>query len=186
MTEPDSDLTNTKPESRVENRPRRAAVRVTVVTPLITVCGAIASCIRMERPNPYHKASCADVREEMKRMKDEPVEPDRPALVLSGNRSPAGSAFMLNRSIVSLAGDRKGVICVRGQRVATVNEAEILDALLKECKAFQSKVQSGEARLGEKKVDIVPPDPEGELGSGWEKMAAKRIAGQADLTIGQS
>ncbi|MFG0306324.1 MAG: flavodoxin-dependent (E)-4-hydroxy-3-methylbut-2-enyl-diphosphate synthase [Phycisphaerales bacterium JB040] len=88
--------------------------------------------------------------------------------------------------VAVFAGDRKGIIYVQGQRVATVNETEILDALLKECKAFQSKVQSGEARLGEKKVDIVPPDPEGELGSGWEKMAAKRIAGQADLTIGQS
>ena len=34
-------------------------------------------------------------------------------------------------------------------------------------------LRDGEAKLGEKKVDIVPPDPEGELGSGWEKMAAK-------------
>jgi (E)-4-hydroxy-3-methylbut-2-enyl-diphosphate synthase len=39
-----------------------------------------------------------------------------------------------------------------------------------------------------RKVDIVPPDPEGELGSGWEKMAAERIAsgvqGGTDLTVG--
>jgi hypothetical protein len=40
---------------------------------------------------------------------------------------------------------------------------------------FQDKVKKGEAKLGEKKVDIVPPDPLGNLGSGWEKMAAERI-----------
>ena len=28
----------------------------------------------------------------------------------------------------------------------------------------------GEAKLGEKKVDVIPPDPLGELGSGWEKI----------------
>ena len=27
-----------------------------------------------------------------------------------------------------------------------------------------------EAKLGEKKVDVIPPDPLGELGSGWEKI----------------
>ena len=88
--------------------------------------------------------------------------------------------------VAVFAGDRKGIIYVQGEKVATVSEADILDSLLTECKAFQSRVLSGEAKLGEKKVDIVPPDPEGELGSGWEKMAAKRISGQADLTIGQS
>jgi hypothetical protein len=31
-------------------------------------------------------------------------------------------------------------------------------------------VVRGEAKLGEKKVDILPPDPIGELGSGWEKI----------------
>jgi (E)-4-hydroxy-3-methylbut-2-enyl-diphosphate synthase len=38
-------------------------------------------------------------------------------------------------------------------------------------------VKRGEARLGEKAVSIVPPDPIGELGSGWEKMAAEKRAG---------
>jgi len=47
-------------------------------------------------------------------------------------------------------------------------------------------VRSGEAKLGEKVVDIVPPDPEGELGSGWEKMAAQRMSGATDLTINKS
>jgi (E)-4-hydroxy-3-methylbut-2-enyl-diphosphate synthase len=72
--------------------------------------------------------------------------------------------------IAIFAGDRRGIIYVQGEKVANVPEEEILDALLKECHAFQLKVQRGEARLGEKKVDILPPDPIGELGSGWEKI----------------
>lgn len=77
--------------------------------------------------------------------------------------------------VAVFAGDRKGIIYVQGERVATVPEAEILESLLRECLAFQERVERGEAKLGEKKVDIVPPDPEGELGSGWEKMAAARL-----------
>jgi (E)-4-hydroxy-3-methylbut-2-enyl-diphosphate synthase len=84
--------------------------------------------------------------------------------------------------VAVFAGDRKGIIYVQGEKVATVGEDEILDRLLQECAAFQDKVRSGEAKLGEKKVDIVPPDPEGELGSGWEKMAAQRM-GHTPLTI---
>ena len=49
-----------------------------------------------------------------------------------------------------------------------------LPALLKECREFQSKIERGEAKLGEKKVDILPPDPIGELGSGWEKIQKER------------
>ncbi|MEM1329293.1 MAG: flavodoxin-dependent (E)-4-hydroxy-3-methylbut-2-enyl-diphosphate synthase [Planctomycetota bacterium] len=79
--------------------------------------------------------------------------------------------------VAVFAGDRRGIIYVQGEKVANVNEEEILDRLLEECRAFQERVRNGEAKLGEKKVDIVPPDPEGELGSGWEKMAAERIAG---------
>ncbi|MFK7883081.1 MAG: flavodoxin-dependent (E)-4-hydroxy-3-methylbut-2-enyl-diphosphate synthase [Phycisphaerales bacterium] len=88
--------------------------------------------------------------------------------------------------VAVFAGDRKGIIYVQGERVATVGEEEILDRLLDECKAFQVRVESGEVKLGEKKVDIVPPDPEGELGSGWEKMAAERIKGGTNLTIGKT
>jgi (E)-4-hydroxy-3-methylbut-2-enyl-diphosphate synthase len=87
--------------------------------------------------------------------------------------------------VAVFAGDRKGIIYVQGEKVATVGEDEILDRLLSECKAFQERVLSGEAKLGEKRVDIVPPDPEGELGSGWEKMAASRM-GHTPLTINES
>ncbi len=84
--------------------------------------------------------------------------------------------------VAVFAGDRKGIIYVQGEKVATVGEEEILDRLLEECKAFQARVRAGEVKLGEKKVDIVPPDPEGALGSGWEKMAAQRM-GHTALTI---
>src|SRR5258705_6280483 len=76
--------------------------------------------------------------------------------------------------IAIFAGDRRGIIYVQGQRVANVPEEEILVALLKECREFQAKVQKGEAKLGEKKVDILPPDPIGELGSGWEKIQREK------------
>ena len=55
-------------------------------------------------------------------------------------------------------------------------------------------MQRGEAKLGEKKVDILPPDPIGELGSGFDKIAAGNVdrvpAGPAEkltpLTISRS
>jgi len=76
--------------------------------------------------------------------------------------------------IAIFAGDRRGIIYVQGEKVANVPEDDILEALLKECRAFQSKIERGEARLGEKKVDILPPDPIGELGSGWEKIQKEK------------
>jgi (E)-4-hydroxy-3-methylbut-2-enyl-diphosphate synthase len=71
--------------------------------------------------------------------------------------------------VAIFAGDRRGIIYVQGEKVANVPEEQILDALLAECRKFQGEVRAGRARLGEKKVDILPPDPIGELGSGWAK-----------------
>jgi (E)-4-hydroxy-3-methylbut-2-enyl-diphosphate synthase len=78
--------------------------------------------------------------------------------------------------IAIFAGDRRGIIYVQGEKVANVPEENILEALLKECREFQSKVERGEAKLGEKKVDVLPPDPLGELGSGWEKIQKEKGA----------
>ena len=74
--------------------------------------------------------------------------------------------------VAVFAGDRRGIIYVQGQRVANVPEAEILERLLLECRAFEAKVLRGEATLGEKVVEILPPDPIGELGSGHAKIHA--------------
>jgi len=85
--------------------------------------------------------------------------------------------------VAVFAGDRRGIIYVQGERVANVPEAEILDRLLAECRTFEARVKAGEARLGEKKVDIVPPDPIGELGSGAAKIAAGLVE---KVTVGGS
>ena len=85
--------------------------------------------------------------------------------------------------VAVFAGDRRGIIYVQGERVANVPEPEILDRLLKECRSFQAKVRNGEATLGEKKVQIIPPDPLGELGSGQEKIAAGQVE---QVTVGRT
>src|SRR5438309_9058749 len=48
--------------------------------------------------------------------------------------------------VASFAGDRRGVICVQGEKVANVPESQILEKLLEECRKFQAKVERGEAR----------------------------------------
>ncbi len=88
--------------------------------------------------------------------------------------------------VAVFAGDRRGIIYVQGERVANVTEPEILERLLEECLAFQDRVRRGEARLGEKKVEIIPPDPIGEPGSGIGKIASGAVEKPAALTIGRS
>ncbi len=85
--------------------------------------------------------------------------------------------------VAVFAGDRRGIIYVQGEKVANVPEAEILPKLLEECRGFQERVRRGEARLGEKRVDIVPPDPIGELGSGVDRIRAGLVE---QVTVGRS
>lgn len=59
--------------------------------------------------------------------------------------------------VAIFAGDRRGIIYVQGEKVANVPEEQILDRLLQECREFEGRVKRGEAKLGEKKVDILPP-----------------------------
>ncbi len=77
----------------------------------------------------------------------------------------ASAAYTEGSDIAVFAGDRKGIIYVQGQRVANIPEEEILDRLLAECRKFQDRVRSGEAKLGEKTVEIVPPEVSGEAGT---------------------
>jgi len=91
--------------------------------------------------------------------------------------------------VAVFAGDRRGIIYVQGERVANVPEEEILARLTAECVAFEAKVLRGEAKLGEKKVDIIPPDPIGELGSGFDKIAEGNVTkatGATQLTVGKT
>ncbi len=85
--------------------------------------------------------------------------------------------------VAIFAGDRRGIVYVQGQRVANVPEEEILDTLLHHCRQFEAKVLAGQAKLGEKIVEILPPDPIGELGSGYAKIMEEKAA---QLTIGKS
>ncbi|MEE9405487.1 MAG: flavodoxin-dependent (E)-4-hydroxy-3-methylbut-2-enyl-diphosphate synthase [Algisphaera sp.] len=73
--------------------------------------------------------------------------------------------------VAVFAGKQRGIIYVQGEKVATVPEADILSTLRTHCLAFEAKVKRGDAKLGEKVVAIVPPDPIGELGSGIAKIA---------------
>ncbi|MFK7962320.1 MAG: flavodoxin-dependent (E)-4-hydroxy-3-methylbut-2-enyl-diphosphate synthase [Phycisphaerales bacterium] len=85
--------------------------------------------------------------------------------------------------VAVFAGNKRGIIYVQGEKVANIPEEEILDRLLAECRDFQDRVRRGEVKLGEKKVEIIPPDPIGELGSGAELIRAGRVQ---PVTIGQS
>src|SRR5437868_2786440 len=76
--------------------------------------------------------------------------------------------------IAIFAGDRRGIIYVQGEKVANVAEEQIRRPLPQERRAFQERVERGEAKLGEKKVEVLPPDPIGELGSGWGKVTAEK------------
>ncbi|MGC8552887.1 MAG: flavodoxin-dependent (E)-4-hydroxy-3-methylbut-2-enyl-diphosphate synthase [Phycisphaerae bacterium] len=85
--------------------------------------------------------------------------------------------------VAIFAGDKRGIIYVQGEKVANVPEEQILEALLAECKKFQTKVLAGQAKLGEKLVDIIPPDPIGELGSGYAKIQAAKETGGSTVTL---
>jgi (E)-4-hydroxy-3-methylbut-2-enyl-diphosphate synthase len=109
-----------------------------------------------------------DVRKELAREISLPIKVAVMGCVVNGPGECEGA------DIAIFAGDRRGIIYVQGEKVANVPEEDILPALLKECREFQDKVNRGEAKLGDKKVDVLPPDPIGELGSGWEKIQKEK------------
>jgi len=109
-----------------------------------------------------------DVRKQLEKEIQLPIKVAVMGCVVNGPGECEGA------DIAIFAGDRRGIIYVQGEKVANVPEEQILEALLKECRAFQEKVERGDAKLGEKKVDILPPDPIGELGSGWEKIQKEK------------
>ena len=85
--------------------------------------------------------------------------------------------------VAIFAGNKRGLIYVQGRKVANVPEEQILDRLLAECLDFQARVERGEAKLGEKVVEILPPDPIGELGSGKDIIESGQVDGLTDLTV---
>ena len=118
-----------------------------------------------------------DVREKLAADIEVPMKVAVMGCVVNGPGEAEGA------DVAVFAGDRRGIIYVQGEKVANVPEEEILDRLLAECRDFQDKVRSGEAKLGEKRVDIVPPDPIGELGSGVDKIAAGQVERITQVTV---
>lgn len=88
--------------------------------------------------------------------------------------------------VAVFAGNKRGIIYVQGEKVANIPEEDILERLLAECKDFQRRVLNGDAKLGEKNVEIIPPDPIGELGSGAELINQGKVDQLTDLTISKS
>lgn len=118
-----------------------------------------------------------DVRKKLKEEIKLPVKIAVMGCIVNGPGEAEGA------DVAIFAGDRRGIIYVQGEKVANVPEEEILERLLIECKKFEAKVLRGEAKLGEKVVDIIPPDPIGELGSGFDKIAAGQVEKITQLTI---
>ena len=118
-----------------------------------------------------------EVRKKLAREIQTPIKVAVMGCVVNGPGEAEGA------DVAVFAGDRRGIIYVQGEKVANVPEEEILERLLHECREFQAKVQRGEVKLGEKKVEIVPPDPIGELGSGFEKIANHQVE---QVTVGRT
>jgi len=119
-----------------------------------------------------------EVREQLKHEIELPIKVAVMGCIVNGPGEAEGA------DVAIFAGDRRGIIYVQGQKVANVPEEQIMEALLKECKEFERRVKAGEAKLGEKVVEIAPPDPIGELGSGFDKIAAGHVEKMTDLTVG--
>ena len=94
-----------------------------------------------------------DVREQLADEIELPIKVAVMGCVVNGPGEAEGA------DVAVFAGDRRGIIYVQGERVANIPEEEILDRLLLECRAFQDRVRSGKAQLGDKAVTIIPPDP---------------------------
>jgi (E)-4-hydroxy-3-methylbut-2-enyl-diphosphate synthase len=118
-----------------------------------------------------------DVRKQLEKEITLPIKVAVMGCIVNGPGEAEGA------DVAIFAGDRKGIIYVQGERVANVPEKDILATLLDECRKFQAKVERGEAKLGEKKVDILPPDPIGELGSGWEKIQSEKSGKGMSLNV---
>ncbi len=107
----------------------------------------------------------ADVRRKLTEI-DVPVKVAVMGCVVNGPGECEGA------DVAIFAGKGKGIIYVQGEQRRTVPEDGMLDALLEECRTFADRVRQGHATLTNAHVDIVPPDPIGPLGSGYEEIKA--------------
>jgi (E)-4-hydroxy-3-methylbut-2-enyl-diphosphate synthase len=94
-----------------------------------------------------------DVRRKLATEIDIPVKVAVMGCVVNGPGECEGA------DVAIFAGRGKGIIYVQGVQKRTVPEAQMLDALLSECREFAEKVKRGEARLHAGEIDITPPAP---------------------------
>ncbi len=94
----------------------------------------------------------ADVRKKLAGIKT-PVKVAVMGCVVNGPGEAEGA------DVAVFAGKGKGIIYVQGEQKATVNEDQMLEALYKETLEFAARVERGEAKLHNSRVNIVPPDP---------------------------
>ena len=118
-----------------------------------------------------------DVRKKLAKEINLPIKVAVMGCVVNGPGEAEGA------DVAIFAGDKRGIIYVQGKKVANIPEEEILDRLLEECRRFENRVKRGEANLGQKVVEIIPPDPIGALGSGAVKIAAGQVEKVTPLTI---
>jgi len=118
-----------------------------------------------------------DVRAKLAETIDLPMKVAVMGCVVNGPGEAEGA------DVAVFAGDRRGIIYVQGEKIANVPEEEILDRLLDACADLQDRIRAGETKLGEKQVEIIVPDPIGELGSGFERIAAGDVRRATPLTI---
>ena len=118
-----------------------------------------------------------DVRQKLSQEIELPIKVAVMGCIVNGPGEAEGA------DVAIFAGDRRGIIYVQGEKVANVPEDQILDTLLSECRKFEDRVRRGEAKLGEKVVEIAPPDPIGELGSGFDRIATGQVSKLTSLTV---
>jgi len=92
-----------------------------------------------------------DVRKQLADEIDIPIKVAVMGCVVNGPGEAEGA------DVAVFAGDRRGIIYVQGERVANIHEDEILERLLDECRALQTRVQDGDTKLGDKAVTITAP-----------------------------
>lgn len=71
------------------------------------VCLTGGGCVQIERFNPDFPATHEEILADRQRMRDNPVDLERPVIVLSGYRSPSGASAGLARQIRRLTGAQR-------------------------------------------------------------------------------
>ncbi|MEM1186385.1 MAG: hypothetical protein AAGI53_15460 [Planctomycetota bacterium] len=92
----------TTPKKRRSWKARLA--QALAITATVTGLVALSSCVHLPAENPAYTVPDSDIEADLDRMRSDPIELERPILVLSGYRSPPVNAKDLAESILELTG----------------------------------------------------------------------------------